>query len=42
VEDARAPRVLGIDDWAWRKGHRYGTFVMTKVEKRAPASAVRR
>lgn len=21
----RAPRVLGIDDWAWKKAHRYGT-----------------
>jgi transposase len=24
----RSPRLVGIDDWAWRKGQRYGTIVV--------------
>jgi transposase len=27
-ESKPPPRFVGIDDWAWRKGHRYGTIIV--------------
>lgn len=32
---AEEPRVVGIDDWAWRRGHAYGTLVVD-LERRRP------
>jgi transposase len=29
-----SPRVIGIDDWAWRKGHSYGTVVCDLERRR--------
>lgn len=29
------PRVVGLDDWAWRRGHDYGTLVVD-LERRRP------
>ncbi len=33
--DVASPRVLGIDDWAFKKGHTYGT-ILVDLEKRKP------
>lgn len=32
---APAPSVIGIDDWAWRRNHRYGTLICD-LERRRP------
>lgn len=35
LPEAPAPEVVGIDDWAWKKGQRYGTII-TDLERQCP------
>lgn len=32
--ETATPRVVGIDDWAWKRGHRYGTIVCDLERRR--------
>ena len=34
VRSATNPRVVGIDDWAWKRGHRYGTIICDLEQRR--------
>jgi transposase len=36
LQDAPASRVIGIDDWAWRQGRRYGTIIVDLEHKNRP------
>src|SRR3954454_15466528 len=34
ARSTEAPRVVGIDDWAWKRGHRYGTIICDLERRR--------
>jgi transposase len=34
IQLATEPSVVGIDDWAWKRGHRYGTIVCDLEQRR--------
>jgi len=34
VEPTTTPRVVGIDDWAWKRGHSYGTIICDLERRR--------
>src|SRR5690606_5634144 len=40
--DATSVRVLGVDDWAWRKGHTYGTILVDLERHRVPDATASR
>jgi transposase len=36
-----SPRVIGIDDWAWRRGRRYGTIIVDLENENRPIDLLR-
>ncbi len=34
VEPISTPKIVGIDDWAWKRGHRYGTIICDLEQRR--------
>jgi len=36
IPDAPAPRIIGLDEWAWRRGRRYGTLIVDLEHQNRP------